>query len=119
MDIFNDQKNKNAHLIQAVQQVHTQTIEVAPLATENLPFEHAPTLEGIAERFEFLKKHTGKELPHLAGKQSFTAVSELAGNIENYIGMLSYLRVLLGPFECMVQRQEVIIISLWLPAKEH
>jgi len=97
MDIFNDQENKNAPLIRTFQQVQTQELEIAPLATENLPMQFTPTTDGIAKRFEFLKKHTGKELPYLAGKQTFNEVGTLAGNIENYIGMCMVPTGIIGP----------------------
>jgi len=97
MDIFNDQENKNAPLIRAVQQVQAENIDIAPLSTENLPVQHTPTPEGITQRFEFLKKHTGKELPYLAGKQTFSELGELKGNIENYIGMSIVPTGIIGP----------------------
>jgi hydroxymethylglutaryl-CoA reductase (NADPH) len=97
MDIYINHENKNARLITAVQHVHEEGHDFPPLSQEHFPVELAPSPEGTNERLAFLKKHTGKDLPYLAGKQHFTDVTNLAGNIENYIGMAYIPTGLIGP----------------------
>ena len=63
----------------------------------NLPFEQIVTKEGTEKRHEFLLNETGKELEHLAGKEPFAALSQLEGNIENYIGMSMIPTGIVGP----------------------
>lgn len=64
-----------------------------------LPIEHKVTEEGTKERRAYIEKETGKKFPYLAGATSFEAVSQLQGNIENYIGMTMIPTGVVGPLK--------------------
>ncbi len=64
---------------------------------ENLPTEIPVTREGAAKRLQFLSEKTGKELPFLTAARPFTDYTQLAGNIENFIGMSMVPTGIIGP----------------------
>lgn len=64
---------------------------------ETLPSEIPVSIEGIRKRLAFLLEKTDFELPYLSGRQHFSDVSRLEGNIENYIGMSMVPTGVIGP----------------------
>ena len=68
---------------------------VSPAAS--LPFEQSVTEEGINKRLDFLHKETGKELKLLTQRKPFSELTQLEGNIENYIGMSMVPTGVVGP----------------------
>jgi len=66
-------------------------------AHTNLPFEQSITAEGINKRLEFLLKETGKEMKFVSGKKIFSELTQLEGNIENYIGLSMIPTGVIGP----------------------
>lgn len=65
--------------------------------SENLPTEVPVTREGADKRLQFLLDKTGRELPFLTGGKQFSDCSQLAGNIENFIGMSMVPTGIIGP----------------------
>ncbi len=66
-------------------------------SNSNLPFEQIVTEEGIKKRLDFLVKETGKEMDVLTGGKIFSELTQLQGNIENYIGMSMIPTGVIGP----------------------
>ena len=64
---------------------------------EGFPSEIPVSLQGITKRLAFLLEKTSHELPYLSGRQPFSDVSRLEGNIENYIGMSMVPTGVIGP----------------------
>lgn len=64
---------------------------------DRLPMEVHLTEAGVQQRRDFLAQETGCEQPYLNGRQPFTDLSQLAGNIENYIGMSMVPTGIIGP----------------------
>jgi hydroxymethylglutaryl-CoA reductase (NADPH) len=55
------------------------------------------SVESQLQRLEFLKRETGVELDWISGKNTFTEVESLRGNIEQYIGMTMVPTGVVGP----------------------
>lgn len=70
---------------------------VAESKNDRLPVELNATKEGQQNRLDFLNKETGTSLSSLTGKQAFVDLSQLDGNIENYIGMSTLPTGVIGP----------------------
>ncbi len=68
---------------------------------ENLPTEIPVTREGSGKRLRFLSDKTGKELPFLTGTEPFSDYTQLAGNIENFIGMSMVPTGIIGPLSVL------------------
>lgn len=68
---------------------------------ENLPTEIPVTREGTGKRLQFLSDKTGKELPFLTGDEPFSDYAQLAGNIENFIGMSMVPTGIIGPLSVL------------------
>lgn len=65
--------------------------------SNRLPIDLTVNEEGIQKRIEFLENETGKKLEILTGKKSFSNLSQLEGNIENYLGMSYVPTGVIGP----------------------
>ncbi|TLV02922.1 hydroxymethylglutaryl-CoA reductase [Dyadobacter luticola] len=65
--------------------------------TESLPAEVPVTQEGTEKRLDYMLRKTGRELPYLTGKNTFSNLSQLEGNIENFIGMSMVPTGIVGP----------------------
>ena len=63
----------------------------------NLPLEPVVTQEGTQKKLDFLEVTHGKALPFVSGKQPFSDLTSLEGNIENYIGMSMVPTGVIGP----------------------
>ncbi len=97
-----DKAKKALHILNAVQNVDTLIHNIKNKAaldsrSESLPGELTVTGEGIEKRLRFLLKETNMEMPFLAGKNRFTQLQQLEGNIENYIGMAMVPTGVIGP----------------------
>ncbi len=68
---------------------------------KNLPVEANVTEEGINRRLKFLLGETGQQLKSLAGNNAFIQLSELDGNIENFIGLSMVPTGIIGPLKVM------------------
>jgi len=66
-------------------------------SVEHLPVELTVSETGVQSRHEFLHRKTGKILPLLQGKNQFSGLEQLNGNIENYIGMSMVPTGVIGP----------------------
>lgn len=64
---------------------------------DRLPVELSSTKEGQKNRLDFLYRETNVQLSSLSGKQPFTDLNQLEGNIENYIGMSMLPTGVIGP----------------------
>jgi len=64
---------------------------------EGLPGEVPVSSDGVNRRLEFLSQKAKKELPFLTGRKQFSDLSQLEGNIENYIGMSMIPTGVIGP----------------------
>jgi len=64
---------------------------------ESLPAEIPVTGEGINRRQEFLQRKTNSDFSFLTGQKRFSELSQLEGNIENYIGMSMIPTGVIGP----------------------
>jgi hydroxymethylglutaryl-CoA reductase (NADPH) len=53
--------------------------------------------DAMQERVDFLQQKTKAKLDYLSGKKTFTAVENLRGNIEQYIGMTQIPTGVIGP----------------------
>ena len=53
----------------------------------SIPTKGMYSKEGKIERLNYLKEQSQQELNYVSGKTSFENCKELAGNIENFIGM--------------------------------
>lgn len=97
-----DKAKKALHILSALQNVDTLIENIKNKAAvdgrgESLPGELNVTKEGIEKRLQFLSKETGRELPFLTGKNDFTQLQQLDGNIENYVGMSMVPTGIIGP----------------------
>lgn len=97
-----DKARKALHILAAVQNVDTLIENITSKTavdgrTENLPGELKVTEEGVQKKLGFLLKETNCELPFLSGKNHFTQLQQLEGNIENYIGMSMVPTGVIGP----------------------
>jgi hydroxymethylglutaryl-CoA reductase (NADPH) len=64
---------------------------------DSFPIREMFNASGRAMRLDFLKNETGKEFPFLNGSQRFEDFDQLAGNIENFIGMSQVPTGVIGP----------------------
>jgi hydroxymethylglutaryl-CoA reductase (NADPH) len=67
------------------------------MKNDRLPVQLTTTQEGTDARRAFLVTETGKDLPCLTGQKLFSDLSNLEGNIENYIGMSMVPTGVIGP----------------------
>jgi hydroxymethylglutaryl-CoA reductase (NADPH) len=81
-----------ATLIEEIQHKADQELTV-----QSLPVELSASAEGIQSRHEFLRNKTGKAITYLSGKNQFSSLEQLNGNIENYIGMSMVPTGVIGP----------------------
>lgn len=70
---------------------------VSNIKNDRLPVELHVSEESTALRREFLQSETGKTMDFLVGKKTFSNLSDLEGNIENYIGMSMVPTGVIGP----------------------
>ena len=68
-------------------------------AFERLPVDRAFTQQSADKKIRFLKKETGKDVPHLSQKKKITAIESLQGNIENFIGFTQVPTGIIGPLK--------------------
>lgn len=79
-------------LIEEIQHKANQALEIQPL-----PVELSASIEGTRARHEFLRAKTGKAFNYISGKNQFSSLEHLTGNIENYIGMSMVPTGVIGP----------------------
>ncbi|TDE16331.1 hydroxymethylglutaryl-CoA reductase [Dyadobacter psychrotolerans] len=66
-------------------------------ASESMPAEVPVSDRGVNSRLEFLSGKTKREFQFLTGHKHFSDLSQLEGNIENYIGMSMIPTGIIGP----------------------
>jgi len=98
----NEKSSKALHILNAVQSVDSivQNIKnkrVDQAQNDRLPIELSVSKESTEQRIAFLGEETDKELPVLTGKETFSDLSRLEGNIENFIGMSQIPTGVIGP----------------------
>lgn len=64
---------------------------------DSFPIKEMFSAEGKKMRLDFLKKETGKDADILSGEKTFSDLTSLEGNIENYIGMSMVPTGIIGP----------------------
>lgn len=94
--------SKALHILQAVQSVReiVQSINdktIVDVKDDRLPIELKVSKESTILRRSFLQEQTGSDLPVLTGKEPFSDLNRLEGNIENYIGMSQIPTGVIGP----------------------
>lgn len=97
-----DKAKKALNVIGAVNNVNTliENIKNKREKTgrnEGLSNELTVTAKGTRKRLDFLHRETNRELPFLTGRETFTSLEDLTGNIENYIGMSMVPTGVIGP----------------------
>lgn len=97
-----DKTNKALHILNAVQSVESivsniRNKSVTEVKNDRLPIELGVSENNTLERRSFLEQETGASLPVLTGKTPFSDLSQLEGNIENYIGMSQIPTGVIGP----------------------
>ena len=70
---------------------------VSTVKNDRLPIEFNVSEESTQLRREYLHSETEKEMDFLTGKKQFSALTDLEGNIENYIGMSLIPTGVIGP----------------------
>ena len=70
---------------------------VSETKNDRLPIELHVSEESTNLRRKFLHQETEKEMDYLSGKSHFSDLSQLEGNIENYIGMSMVPTGVIGP----------------------
>jgi len=97
-----DKSNKALHILNAVQSVESivkniNNKSVTDVKNDRLPIELGISESGRESRLAFLKEEMSMELPILSGKELFSDLSRLDGNIENFIGMSQVPTGVIGP----------------------
>jgi hydroxymethylglutaryl-CoA reductase (NADPH) len=97
-----DKTNKALHILNAVQSVESivnniRNKSVTEVKNDRLPIELGISENNTLERRAFLEQETGLSLPVLTGNIPFSDLSQLEGNIENYIGMSQIPTGVIGP----------------------
>lgn len=68
---------------------------------DSFPTEEMASPEGKEKRLSFLKETTGQTPGFLTGKKTFSEFGQLAGNIENFIGMTQVPTGIMGPLRVL------------------
>lgn len=97
-----DKTGKALHILNAVRRVDAivdaiRTKSVQDVKNDRLPIEFGVSPESTENRRSFLAAETGHTLPLLSGQAVFDDLSQLEGNIENYIGMSQVPTGVIGP----------------------
>ena len=97
-----EKSNKALHILNAVQSVESivrniNNKTVTDIKNDRLPIELGISETGTEARLAFLKEEMDMKLPVLSGKEPFSDLSRLDGNIENYIGMSQVPTGVIGP----------------------
>lgn len=75
--------------------IRTRAAELPP--RDSFPIEEMASAAGQHTRLKFLNEQTGHSFHYLNGESAFTDLSQLEGNIENYIGMTMVPTGVIGP----------------------
>ncbi len=99
-----DKARKALHEMSALKNLNTLIENIQDKSCSNnieklLPVEANVTNYGINKRLEFLFGETGQQLKSLAENNACVQLSELDGNIENYIGMSMVPTGVIGPLK--------------------
>lgn len=91
---------RSAHnMEQLIENIRSKAVSAKK--SDRLPVELRVSQESTESRLEFLARETGSGLEALTGKQPFSDLSRLEGNIENYIGMSMVPTGIIGPLRIM------------------
>ncbi|MDQ3109427.1 MAG: hydroxymethylglutaryl-CoA reductase [Bacteroidota bacterium] len=91
---------ESVHGIKALaEQLRRKTENIPP--RDNFPTEVMASPEGKEKRLNYLAEVTGHEFEFLNAKKQFTSFNQLAGNIENFIGMTQVPTGIIGPLRVL------------------
>lgn len=92
-------QSEQAHIFKANKKVAELNKEHISSASEMppVPYRHPYERQGQLSRLDFIKDQLSTELPYLSGNKTFNEHDQLAGNIENFIGMARIPVGLAGP----------------------
>lgn len=98
----NDKARKALQTLATFQELESLMFQIRNKELESVDFNLFPidkliSDEGVSKRLQFLEANPGKKLPVLSGKEPFSNLEALEGNIENYVGMSMVPTGVIGP----------------------
>jgi hydroxymethylglutaryl-CoA reductase (NADPH) len=102
MSSSSDKANKALRILSTFQNVdllieNIKNKEIAGEKSDRMPVEFGVSEASVKERLSFLKEETQQSLSFLCGEEKFNDLTQLQGNIENYIGMTMVPTGVVGP----------------------
>jgi hydroxymethylglutaryl-CoA reductase (NADPH) len=91
--------NENFNIAELIKKIKEKSAD--GIQHDRFPIEAMASVEGQSLRLDYLEKETGKTMPLLAGKKTFSDTTILEGNIENYIGMTQIPTGIIGPLKVL------------------
>jgi hydroxymethylglutaryl-CoA reductase (NADPH) len=106
MSSSTNKANKSLNILSTFQNVdllieNIKNKEKAGEKSDRMPVEFGVSEISVNERLSFLKEETMQPLTFLSGKERFSDLKQLQGNIENYIGMTMMPTGVIGPLRVL------------------